>query len=155
MRWRWAGIRTVWTKTSPASAGPCPRENADRADGRQGADRGRTVARDVAVSEAKPSVIRPKPPPFLHVQLLERLSAATVRPIELPCIQVALQQETGRPLEGAAREFHGDGPVRDGRSPSGPNQGLRPKGLPSGHGPPDCSDTSLQYHSRHWTTSFQ
>ena len=36
-----------------------------------------------------------------------------------------------------------------------PSQGFRPLGLPSGLGPPDCPDTSLQYHSRHWITSFQ
>lgn len=57
-------------------------------------------------------------------------------------------------LDRAAREIHGDGPVREW-IPSGPNQGLRPLGLPSGHGPPDCSKTSLHYHSRQWTTSFQ
>jgi hypothetical protein len=30
-----------------------------------------------------------------------------------------------------------------------------PKGLPLENTPPDCPDTSLQYHSRHWITSFQ
>ncbi len=29
------------------------------------------------------------------------------------------------------------------------------KGLPLENTPPDCPDTSLQYHSRHWITSFQ
>lgn len=30
-----------------------------------------------------------------------------------------------------------------------------PEGLPSENTPSDCPDTSLQYHSRHWITSFQ
>ena len=59
---------------------------------------------------------------------------------------------TGRFLE-TAREIQGDGPVRGGAHR--PSQGSRPLGLPLGHGPPDCPDTSLHYHSRHWTTSFQ
>lgn len=33
--------------------------------------------------------------------------------------------------------------------------GLYPKGLPLENTPHDCPDTSLQYHSRHWITSFQ
>lgn len=36
-----------------------------------------------------------------------------------------------------------------------PNQWLDSKGLPLDIVPPDCPDTSLQYHSRHWITSFQ
>ncbi|MPL60892.1 hypothetical protein SDC9_06455 [bioreactor metagenome] len=45
--------------------------------------------------------------------------------------------------------------VRLGSGSDPPSQpGFLPLGLPSGLGPPDCPDTSLQYHSRHWTTSF-
>jgi hypothetical protein len=29
------------------------------------------------------------------------------------------------------------------------------QGLPLKNTPPDCPDTSLQHHSRHWITSFQ
>jgi hypothetical protein len=48
-------------------------------------------------------------------------------------------------------EFQGDGPVRDR-----PNQMVCfTKGLPLENTPSDCPDTSLQYHSRHWITSFQ
>jgi hypothetical protein len=36
-----------------------------------------------------------------------------------------------------------------------PNQKSIPRGLPLENIPSDCPDTSLQYHSRHWITSFQ
>ena len=37
----------------------------------------------------------------------------------------------------------------------GPIKGVLPAGLPSGDDPSDCSNTYLQYRSRHWTTSFR
>ena len=43
-----------------------------------------------------------------------------------------------------------------GQLGSRPNQAVcLTRGLPLENTPPDCPDTSLQYHSRHWITSFQ
>ncbi len=36
-----------------------------------------------------------------------------------------------------------------------PNRRLVYRGLPLANTPSDCPDTSLQYPSRHWITSFQ
>ncbi len=36
-----------------------------------------------------------------------------------------------------------------------PTTGAFKEGLPSENTPDSCPDTSLQYHSRHWITSFQ
>ncbi|GGE26951.1 hypothetical protein GCM10011345_36230 [Gemmobacter megaterium] len=71
----------------------------------------------------------------------------------LPSAGMGRGKEKGLRKDATLSEIYGDGPVR-AFGENRPSQGLRPLGLPSGHGPPDCPDTSLQYHSRHWTTSF-
>ena len=61
------------------------------------------------------------------------------------------QKRKGCPAQATLSEIQGDGPVRASKS----NRWSIFQGLPLENTPPDCPDTSLQYHSRHWITSFQ
>lgn len=63
----------------------------------------------------------------------------------------ASKKRKGCPAQATLSEIQGDGPVRASKS----NRWFISQGLPLENTPSDCPDTSLQYHSRHWITSFQ
>ena len=73
-----------------------------------------------------------------------------VRPENLNYGEKSILLIVGQEMQNLTPSFLGDGPVRA----LGPIGSGLPGGLPSGGSPSDCSDTSLQYHSRHWITSF-